>query len=490
MLELQRDLVYVGAAAAFLLLWRSDQRAQLLWGVCGGILIVALYALGGYLATRPAFDATQGYLLFSPVGYANTLGGLVAIGLPLLLGLAVHDHRHAVTRFAAPATVVLAVALYLTQNRSGYLALGVALGVWLWRTNDRTGAATALLVLGIPAGAGVAVIWLADVLDTHRQISDLSTRRTVAGAVVVGIALLVSAVAPRMRRLSLPRGLLVQLPRAAAAIAGTALFLVLLRPGERARYWSVAWRAFERHPLLGSGAGTFDEQWMRHRGGVLFVRDAHSLYLETLSELGAVGLVLLALLLAWPLLAGRRNRDPLLAACAAAYCGSLVHAGFEWDWEMPVMIVAALALGCVLVQSRDPGRPVSIPRGARFIGAATAALLAAFTVLAYVGGADTVRAERRIALGDLQGAAASANRATRLLPWASEPWIVIADVLDRQGDQVGARAALRAAIARDGADWALWLRLAAVSHGSARVLALRRALELNPRLVSRAGAGS
>ena len=51
--------------------------------------------------------------------------------------------------------------------------------------------------------------------------------------------------------------------------------------GDRAQYWRVAWRVVERHPLLGSGAGTFDEQWLRYRGSGVSVRDAHSLYLET-----------------------------------------------------------------------------------------------------------------------------------------------------------------------------------------------------------------
>ena len=81
---------------------------------------------------------------------------------------------------------------------------------------------------------------------------------------------------------------------------GVAVCRALAGLGDRAQYWRVAWRAFERHPLLGSGAGTFDEQWLRYRGSGVSVRDAHSLYLETLSELGVVGLLLLVALLALP----------------------------------------------------------------------------------------------------------------------------------------------------------------------------------------------
>ena len=107
-----------------------------------------------------------------------------------------------------------------------------------------------------------------------------------------------------------------------------------------------------------------------------------------------------------------------------------------------------------------------------------------------MGNTDVVAAERLIARGDVQGAAAHADRARQLLPWASEPWLVLADTRARSLDEAGARASLRAAIARDGADWALWFRLAAASRGTERDIALRRAIALNPRLVTGVGPGS
>src|SRR5207253_2468042 len=64
----------------------------------------------------------------------------------------------------------------------------------------------------------------------------------------------------------------------------------------RASYFRVAWHdQIRAHPLLGTGAGTFGLYWERSGkvlrfGGAL---DAHSLYLETLAELGPVGLLLL-----------------------------------------------------------------------------------------------------------------------------------------------------------------------------------------------------
>ena len=62
--------------------------------------------------------------------------------------------------------------------------------------------------------------------------------------------------------------------------------------------------------------------------------DAHSLYLETLAELGLVGLALLVLALAPPLVAGFRGVE---AAATGGYVAFLIHAGLDWDWELPAV---------------------------------------------------------------------------------------------------------------------------------------------------------
>ena len=70
--------------------------------------------------------------------------------------------------------------------------------------------------------------------------------------------------------------------------------------------WRVAWRMVEDKPLIGVGAGNFDNASIHYLiapGGLLrddFIvdtqKDAHNLYLETLAELGLIGLLLLATL--------------------------------------------------------------------------------------------------------------------------------------------------------------------------------------------------
>jgi O-antigen ligase len=81
-------------------------------------------------------------------------------------------------------------------------------------------------------------------------------------------------------------------------------------------------------------------------------REAHSLYLGTLAELGLVGLAALLAFLGGVAAAARRlwRSDPALAVGpAAALAVWVAHAGLDWDWEMPAVTLVALALAAALV---------------------------------------------------------------------------------------------------------------------------------------------
>jgi O-antigen ligase len=134
-----------------------------------------------------------------------------------------------------------------------------------------------------------------------------------------------------------------------------AIVLVVLRPPDastsyRSDYWRVALAEAAEHPLLGSGAGSFYMTWREHRDVELSVRDAHSLYVETLSELGPLGLVLVLVLVGTPLAAAvRRRGEAITASAGAGFVVFAAHAGVDWDWEMPVVTLAGLALAAVLI---------------------------------------------------------------------------------------------------------------------------------------------
>ena len=291
LLEAQRTLVYLALVVAAAVLGGS-----LLAGTLAGIAVLCAWAVGERLLVGPPDppDPFEGTLLQEPIGYANGLGGLAAIGLVVALTLLARDRRR------------------------------------LWPVVPLALCAVTLAGTGSRAGIGAAAV---------------------GGAVGVALAL------GRLR-----------LARLLTAAAGLTLVLALALPagsladdlaergGDRPWYWHVAWQEARDAPLAGRGAGTFHLSWIEHRPIDASVQDAHSLYLETLAELGVVGLALLLLALAPPLaVALRRASSP---AAAAGYVAFLVHAGADWDWELPAVTVAGLLCGAQLLWgiAQDPDR--------------------------------------------------------------------------------------------------------------------------------------
>ncbi len=58
----------------------------------------------------------------------------------------------------------------------------------------------------------------------------------------------------------------------------------------RARYWKEALQIFDAHPLLGVGADGYETARLRYRTETLDVRHAHGFVVQTLADLGLVGL--------------------------------------------------------------------------------------------------------------------------------------------------------------------------------------------------------
>jgi hypothetical protein len=356
--------------------------------------------------------------------------------------------------------------------------------VWTLTSSAPSEAAAAILVATLPAAAAVGLVGRLDLLRTAEPGGRTGHAYAAAALVVLcaGAGGALTLVRPRLR---LSRRAVVTMAYGGAIVVSAALVWAAGASGDRAHYWRAAVQGIERRWLLGNGAGTFDEVWFRYRDVGRVVRDAHNLYLETFTELGIGGLVLVAAVLAIPLVGRGGSRDPLLAAARGAYVGFLVHAAFEWDWEMPIVTLPALALGLALLLARRTSPLVRVGRGARMAGATVVVLLALFAVDTLAGNAYLVAAEHRAIAGDDATAESRAVRATHLLPWASEPWLVIADVRGRAGDSAGAREALRRALARDRSDWLIWYRLAAVSSDGERFAAVRRMVLLNPLVVRR-----
>jgi O-Antigen ligase len=492
-LEGERLLLYVATAAALIVLARRSSRAAML---AGGLCAVAALCLAG-LADVLVGDDPVGAVsadpgsplrLSEPVGYANAVAILAAMGVLLALGLTSRDRR-AAARAACFALVPLLLAtLYFTYGRGAWLALGLGLGVALAVGPNRRTLALAALAA---APAALAAVFAAAVLDSHAAL-----------AAVLSLCAGVSAAAggwlPALGR-SLDRRVGLALTAAAAAAASLVIVgaggpvslardayrsfttptdaasgsgrLLTLAGSSRVDYWRVAWRDVEDHPALGSGAGSYRRYWLRHRPIPQPARDAHSLYLETLGELGPIGLILLLAALGLPLAAAVIARDSLTPVALGPYAAYLAHAGQDWDWELPAVTVAALVCAlALLLASRTQEEALSRPT--RLVGGVTAVLLAALALAAYPG-------NRELALAET-GSEPAARRAARLQPWSGEPWRLLGEARLERGDVEGARDAFLEGLERDDGEWELWLDLALATEGDERERALNEAARLNP----------
>jgi O-antigen ligase len=440
--EVERTLIYVAAVGAVTFAVSSETVAYMLGGVVAAIVGVSAYALLNQPSGHDQLNPLSG-----PLGYWNALGILDAIGLLLALGFVLSPGLPRAARVAAClALPLLATTLYLTYSRGSIAALGAGLLMFglrhPWLSGRRLRVAVAVLAATAVAGLVTAL------------------------ALTGGMSGLVGKTSAAFRSPPAPGG-------------QSSQRILTLSGNFRPKYWSVAWRETEAHPWLGSGAGTFDLYWDRYRKTSYGTRDAHNLYLETLAEMGPIGLLLLVGTLALPFVAlNGGRRDPVLAAAGGAYLAYLLHTAVDWDWEMPAVTVAGLLCAAALVLARPGRRSIASP--IRWVALACLAALGTFAAIAWRGNLASSASTDAAAHGHYQAALADAHTAARLMPWDSQPWTVLGVVQLALGDRVAAREDLRIAVTKDPRDWYPWYKLAQASTGGSRKWAIRQATRLNP----------
>jgi hypothetical protein len=196
----------------------------------------------------------------------------------------------------------------------------------------------------------------------------------------------------------------------------------------RVEQWSVALDASHSAPTLGIGAGGYEHYWLQNRGAPGKIRDAHSLYVEQLAELGPFGLALLLLALGVPVYAAFRvRRRPLVPTAFGAYAAYLVHAGVDWDWEMTAVTLTALLIGASIVVAARPEdaelRPMSPRLRYGFLAGTLALAAAAFVGL--VGNMALSESGKAARAGSFAKSESQARRAATWAPWSPEPWRLV-----------------------------------------------------------------
>jgi hypothetical protein len=525
--ELARVVLYAGI---LVLAWVAvDGRT---WrptaaGIAAGAVLVTGLAAASRLVPDafPQDEVSQALnsdRLNYPFDYWNAVGAWSVMSVAMALAWSAHADRLA-TRGAFLAVVPLcALAAYLTYSRAA--ALGLAVAVLLVVALGRNRLVTLAHAAG---GAGASAI----VIEVARSNPEIARGTGNAGAaevtvaVAVGAAICVGAVALTWVARGDARW---QLSRRAAiglAAAGAAIVILiastlaadrigdaweefrtetpaatvrtnpdpaarLTTPGSnRSETWSSAIDAFESDPLKGTGPGTFELWWSRE-DGFPFYRNAHSLYLEQLAELGIVGATLMAILLASIAALALRLRSRLTeprtigaqVALTSAFLVYLLHAGVDWMWESTAVSVLALSSGALAAGGPRVAAHPRVWTRAALVAVAIAACLVQLPGL--VSTSKIRDSQQSFAAGDSSGAAGAAEDAVDFQPWAATPYVQRALVAESSGDFDAAAADLQRAIDREPTNWRYKLLLARVEaeagHPAKALSAYRNAKALRP----------
>ena len=300
-LEADRVLLYLGVFLVPVLFLRRGELGRAADAMALAIAVVALLGLGQRLFPGIFPDDSVGELLPNaarrlsyPLGYWNGLAIFVALGVPLLLRVAVGAGSRLWRGLAVAAIPVIACTIYLTSSRGG-VAVAVVAGAAFVVLTGKLRALLALAVAAVGAAGAVAILAAQSPLIDGPFDTDAARD---AGLETAPLLLLVCAAAGLAYALlsgRLPTR--VTTPRAVWAVLGVVLAVGLIAadPAERIRtfkaappvneapgaapidehltsgggsgrwqFWDAAADQWRDHPVLGDGAGSYEPWWAQH----------------------------------------------------------------------------------------------------------------------------------------------------------------------------------------------------------------------------------
>ncbi len=562
-----RMLAYSALFAAAVALVRVVPRrwSSLLGGVLLAAVVVCAYALATKVFPRQLDPTDQYARLRAPYNYWNAIGLTAAMGIVSCLWLGARRTGHALLgALAYPAMGLLVVTLMLSYSRGALVAVAVGVVLWLCIVPLRLRGATVLLVGGL--GGMVVVVWdfsqhalssesiaLSERVNAGSQLGVLLVA-VLCGLTLAGVAIGFAAGrhaprAPARRRmgtllLCLPviavvafagllahshRGLTGSISHGVSSLTDpNAPLPGANTPGRltsigsvRARYWNEALEVFSEHPALGAGAGGYATARLRRRTETIDVTHAHGYFVQTLADLGLVGLALtLALLAAWLAAAGRSThpwnrswREGAWRAVALPYSAERiglltmlcvvvafgVHSLVDWTWYVPGD--ACVALLCAgWLAGRGPLAKEATPRRARSLreigptrGVLAAAVLAATLVAAWaqwqpLRSVDASNEALALLQSNPTAARAAAHTAVRRDPLSAQALFTLSTIQQRAGESAQARATLQRAVRLQPSNPQTWVALGdydlQTNDPQDALKELRAAVYLNPETVA------
>ena len=528
-----RALLYV---LAFLLYgsvrYTRTRAGWLIKAVAGGLAVVCLVGLVSRVLPHTWPTATSFYAdrLNYPLTYWNAEGMVAAIVLILGFHLSADRGEHPAVRVIAAAVLPgVGAALLLTFSRG---ALGVtAIGLIAYCLLTRFSTLPTTLVSAVPATAiAMRSAWNATELATKHPTDALAISQGHHVAVVVAICM---AAAGAVRAVGLladrqieampvvrtPPRLAVRVGTGAAVCVVALIVALALGAGSfanreyskfvkgthethkvqtrdrltdpandgRLPLWRVALDIYKTQKLRGTGAATYQQYYPRYRSERSYVVDAHSLYLQSLAELGIVGFVLVGIVVLAMLVGlAARIRGPdraIFAALFALVLACAVHQGFDWDWQMPAVTLGVFMLaGLGLARRQDHRAGLSglpLGRTAVALGWLVLAVTPLLTATSY---ARMQRAGQELLQGECANAKEEALSSLSLSAKRPQAYAIVGICNLKLGYAQAAVPAMSQAVELEPQSWEqwFWLAVAKAAAGMDPHAAIARAIALNP----------
>jgi O-antigen ligase len=532
-IEFDRAWAYLLVLVLFGTVRASEENMR--WLIRGLALGASIVCVAG-LMTRvmpnvwhTAPDVSNQRLSF-PVTYWNTLGLLAAMGLVLAFHLTCSLREARLVRvLAAGVLPLLAATLFFTFSRGAILGGAIGLVVYVLVARPK-GLLSGSIATAPATAALIVVAYEANLLDTIDPTKPAAVAQGHRVALVGGICALacmavrlalVHVLDPRLRRFGRTRLALRVKLATIAGVAAVALVVAIalgaphavahdwsgfvggaptkISHGDlrarltdpsndgRTELWQVALRGFDAAPAHGGGAGTYQTLWNTERSRAAYVINAHSLYLQAMAELGLGGVLLLAVLVGATIFGiavrtrgAQRVLYGTLLALAVVWA---LHAGVDWDWEMPVVTLGFFAAAGLALSARERAGAGWVPAHQTRIVLGLLCLAGLVLPVSIVGSQTNLgAAEHALYASDCAAASPSALSSLGWLDFRPEPYEVVGFCDLERGRPRLAIAAMRHAVSQDPGSWETYyaLALAQASAGIDPRENAQRALRMNP----------
>ncbi len=583
--DAERLLAYAAVFAATIAVVRFVPER---WpAVLGGIVLSSVVICGYVLMTKSLPDHFTGAniyaRLYEPYEYWNALGLTAAMGAIGCMWLGARRAGHAVlSALAYPAMGVLLLTLLLAYSRGALVAVALGMVLWFCIVPLRLRGAAVLISGAVAAGSIAAWDFKTSALSSEKvPIAEATRAGHELGALTIAMVLVLTLVGIGVSFATGRRAPTPESRRRAGTVLLCLLGVVILlaagalahsqrgftgsishafnrltdthakvpnTPGRltaiasvRAQYWDEALKVFKAHPWLGAGADGYDVARLRYLTGPLPAKHAHGFVVQTLADLGLVGLGLaLALLASWMAAAGRathpfnrrwrswrelrEGRPPawrpiedraltrytpervgmLSMLCMVVVFGA--HSLIDWTWYVPGNAIPALICAGWLAgrgplsAARAAGRPGRsvlerlLPDGrpgALRLGIAVAvvlgALVVAYSQLQPLRAEEKSQAALAMLAANPAGARSTIDSAVSADPLSVEALFALSRIEEAGGMRAPARQTLARAVRLQPSNPRTWLELARfdlATNPHAAVNEFRAAIYLDPGSIS------